>query len=111
MTRCDSLCLSMCACVLGFLGLFLLVLGFCSLLGFVFFHDSTSSLLPLLQDGHYWITGRVDDVINVSGHRLGSADIESALVEHKGAEAAAFLCFTSFPSSIFLLALKTLEES
>mmetsp|Transcript_13551 Transcript_13551/g.19308 ORF Transcript_13551/g.19308 Transcript_13551/m.19308 type:complete len:654 (+) Transcript_13551:42-2003(+) len=33
-------------------------------------------------DGHYWITGRVDDVINVSGHRLGSAEIESALVEH-----------------------------
>jgi acetyl-CoA synthetase len=34
------------------------------------------------KDGDYWITGRVDDVINVSGHRLGSAEIESALVEH-----------------------------
>lgn len=34
-------------------------------------------------DGNYWITGRVDDVINVSGHRLGSAEIESALVEHE----------------------------
>lgn len=33
-------------------------------------------------DGHYWITGRVDDVLNVSGHRLGTAEIESALVSH-----------------------------
>ncbi|MBK1726293.1 acetate--CoA ligase [Halorhodospira neutriphila] len=33
-------------------------------------------------DGYYWITGRVDDVINVSGHRLGTAEVESALVEH-----------------------------
>ena len=34
------------------------------------------------EDGYYWITGRIDDVINVSGHRLGSAEIESALVAH-----------------------------
>jgi acetyl-CoA synthetase len=41
------------------------------------------------QDGDYWITGRVDDVINVSGHRLGTAEVESALVAHpKVAEAA-----------------------
>jgi acetyl-CoA synthetase len=41
------------------------------------------------RDGYYWITGRVDDVINVSGHRLGTAEIESALVGHpKVAEAA-----------------------
>jgi acetyl-CoA synthetase len=41
------------------------------------------------RDGYYWITGRVDDVINVSGHRLGTAEIESALVAHaKVAEAA-----------------------
>jgi len=41
------------------------------------------------SDGYYWITGRVDDVINVSGHRLGSAEIESALVTHDDiAEAA-----------------------
>ncbi|UXR65009.1 acetate--CoA ligase [Bdellovibrio bacteriovorus] len=41
------------------------------------------------EDGYYWITGRVDDVINVSGHRLGTAEIESALVAHpKVAEAA-----------------------
>ena len=34
------------------------------------------------EDGHYWITGRVDDVLNVSGHRLGTAEIESAFDEH-----------------------------
>ena len=40
-------------------------------------------------DGYYWITGRVDDVINVSGHRMGTAEVESALVAHpKVAEAA-----------------------
>ena len=41
------------------------------------------------EDGYYWITGRVDDVINVSGHRLGTAEVESALVgDSKVAEAA-----------------------
>jgi acetyl-CoA synthetase len=42
------------------------------------------------EDGYFWITGRVDDVLNVSGHRIGTAEIESALVEHhEVAEAAA----------------------
>lgn len=41
------------------------------------------------EDGYYWITGRVDDVINVSGHRLGTAEIESALVAHPGVAEAA----------------------
>ena len=40
-------------------------------------------------DGYYWITGRVDDVINVSGHRLGTAEIESSLVAHKDVAEAA----------------------
>lgn len=41
------------------------------------------------SDGYYWITGRIDDVINVSGHRIGSAEVEHALVSHpKAAEAA-----------------------
>jgi acetyl-CoA synthetase len=45
------------------------------------------------DDGYYWITGRVDDVINVSGHRLGTAEVESALVENlKVAEAAVVGC-------------------
>ena len=40
-------------------------------------------------DGYYWITGRVDDVLNVSGHRMGTAEVESALVAHpKVSEAA-----------------------
>jgi len=41
------------------------------------------------DDGYYWITGRVDDVINVSGHRIGTAEIESALVSHEGVSEAA----------------------
>ncbi len=41
------------------------------------------------KDGFYWITGRVDDVINVSGHRLGTAEVESALVLHKKVSEAA----------------------
>jgi acetyl-CoA synthetase len=41
------------------------------------------------KDGYYWITGRVDDVINVSGHRMGTAEVESALVAHKQVAEAA----------------------
>ena len=41
------------------------------------------------EDGYYWITGRIDDVINVSGHRLGTAEIESALVAHRQVAEAA----------------------
>jgi acetyl-CoA synthetase len=41
------------------------------------------------EDGYYWVTGRVDDVINVSGHRLGTAEIESALVLHESVAEAA----------------------
>ena len=45
------------------------------------------------KDGYYWITGRVDDVLNVSGHRLGTAEIESALVAHKQVAEAAVVGF------------------
>ncbi len=45
------------------------------------------------EDGYYWITGRVDDVINVSGHRLGTAEIESALVAHPAVAEAAVVGF------------------
>jgi acetyl-CoA synthetase len=45
------------------------------------------------KDGYYWITGRVDDVINVSGHRLGTAEIESALVLHDDVAEAAVVGF------------------
>jgi acetyl-CoA synthetase len=49
------------------------------------------------EDGYYWITGRIDDVINVSGHRLGTAEIESALVGH---EAVAEAAVVGFPHDI-----------
>jgi acetyl-CoA synthetase len=49
------------------------------------------------EDGYYWITGRVDDVINVSGHRLGTAEIESALVGH---EAVAEAAVVGYPHDI-----------
>ena len=45
------------------------------------------------EDGYYWITGRVDDVINVSGHRMGTAEVESALVSHKEVAEAAVIGF------------------
>lgn len=45
------------------------------------------------EDGYYWITGRVDDVINVAGHRLGTAEIESALVAHRNVAEAAVVGF------------------
>ncbi|MDO9416783.1 acetate--CoA ligase [Pararhizobium sp.] len=41
------------------------------------------------EDGYYWITGRVDDVLNVSGHRMGTAEVESALVSHEAVSEAA----------------------
>ncbi|MEP7028307.1 MAG: acetate--CoA ligase, partial [Candidatus Eisenbacteria bacterium] len=41
------------------------------------------------EDGYYWITGRIDDVLNVSGHRLGTAEVESALVAHESVAEAA----------------------
>ena len=45
------------------------------------------------EDGYYWITGRVDDVINVSGHRMGTAEVESALVGHAAVAEAAVVGF------------------
>jgi acetyl-CoA synthetase len=45
------------------------------------------------EDGYYWITGRVDDVINVSGHRIGTAEVESALVLHTSVSEAAVVGF------------------
>jgi acetyl-CoA synthetase len=45
------------------------------------------------EDGYYWITGRIDDVLNVSGHRLGTAEVESALVAHESVAEAAVVGF------------------
>ena len=49
------------------------------------------------EDGYYWITGRVDDVLNVSGHRMGTAEVESALVSH---EAVAEAAVVGYPHAI-----------
>jgi acetyl-CoA synthetase len=49
------------------------------------------------EDGYYWITGRVDDVLNVSGHRMGTAEVESALVSH---EAVAEAAVVGYPHDI-----------
>ena len=49
------------------------------------------------EDGYYWITGRIDDVINVSGHRMGTAEVESALVLH---EAVAEAAVVGYPNDI-----------
>ena len=67
------------------------------------FHETYFSRFPGLyftgdgcrrdEDGYYWITGRVDDVLNVSGHRLGTAEIESALVAHDLVAEAAVVGF------------------
>jgi acetyl-CoA synthetase len=45
------------------------------------------------KDGYYWITGRVDDVLNISGHRMGTAEVESALVLHESVAEAAVVGF------------------
>ena len=49
------------------------------------------------EDGDYWLMGRIDDVINISGHRLGTAEVESALVSH---EAVAEAAVVGFPHEI-----------
>ena len=49
------------------------------------------------EDGYYWITGRIDDVLNVSGHRLGTAEVESALMAH---EAVAETAVVGYPHHI-----------
>ena len=58
--------------------------------------ESTANILQFTgdgaardKDGFYWIRGRVDDVVNVSGHRLSTAEIEAALIEHSGVAEAA----------------------
>ena len=67
------------------------------------------------EDGYYWITGRVDDVINVSGHRIGTAEVESALVLH---DAVAEAAVVGYPHDIkgqgiyvFVTLMKGVEPS
>ena len=61
-------------------------------------------------DGYYWITGRVDDVINVSGHRIGTAEVESALVSHDKVAEAAVVGFPHDIKGQGIYAYVTLKE-
>ncbi|MDI6727035.1 MAG: acetate--CoA ligase, partial [Smithellaceae bacterium] len=62
------------------------------------------------EDGHYWLMGRVDDVINVSGHRLGTAEVESALVAHPSVAEAAVVGFPHEIKGQGIYAFVTLKE-
>ena len=62
------------------------------------------------EDGYYWITGRVDDVINVSGHRMGTAEVESALVAHASVAEAAVVGFPHDVKGEGIYAYVTLNE-
>ena len=62
------------------------------------------------EDGYYWITGRVDDVINVSGHRMGTAEVESSLVAHKKVSEAAVVGYPHKMKGQGIYAYVTLNE-
>jgi acetyl-CoA synthetase len=62
------------------------------------------------EDGYYWITGRVDDVINVSGHRLGTAEIESAINEHPAVAESAVVGYPHDIKGQGIYAYVTLRE-
>jgi acetyl-CoA synthetase len=62
------------------------------------------------EDGYYWITGRMDDVINVSGHRLGTAEVESALVLHQDVSEAAVVGYPHDIKGQGLYAFVTLNK-
>jgi acetyl-CoA synthetase len=61
------------------------------------------------SDGYFWIMGRVDDVINVSGHRLGTAEVESALVSHEAVAEAAVVARPDEIKGSAIVAFVTLE--
>jgi acetyl-CoA synthetase len=63
------------------------------------------------QDGYFWIMGRIDDVINVSGHRLGTAEVESALVSHEAVAEAAVVARPDELKGSAIIAFVTLEGS
>jgi acetyl-CoA synthetase len=63
------------------------------------------------QDGYFWIMGRIDDVINVSGHRLGTAEVESALVSHEAVAEAAVVGRPDDLKGSAIVAFVTLESS
>ena len=61
------------------------------------------------QDGYFWIMGRIDDVINVAGHRLGTAEIESALVSHEAVAESAVVAKPDELKGSAIVAFVTLE--
>jgi acetyl-CoA synthetase len=61
------------------------------------------------EDGYFWIMGRIDDVINVAGHRLGTAEIESALVSHEAVAEAAVVAKPDDLKGSAIVAFVTLE--
>jgi acetyl-CoA synthetase len=61
------------------------------------------------SDGYFWIIGRIDDVINVSGHRLSTAEVESAIVSHEGVAEAAVVAQTDEDTGQAIVAFVTLE--
>jgi acetyl-CoA synthetase len=63
------------------------------------------------KDGYFWIMGRIDDVINVSGHRLGTAEVESALVSHPAVAEAAVVPRPDDLKGSAIVAFVTLESS
>ena len=63
------------------------------------------------EDGYFWIMGRIDDVINVSGHRLGTAEVESALVSHEAVAEAAVVARPDDLKGSAIVAFVTLEGS
>ncbi|QSR86127.1 acetate--CoA ligase [Candidatus Methylacidiphilum infernorum] len=62
------------------------------------------------EEGYFWITGRIDDVINVSGHRIGSAEVESALVSHPAVAEAAVVGIPDSTKGEAILGFVTLKE-
>jgi acetyl-CoA synthetase len=62
------------------------------------------------QEGFYWLMGRVDDVINVSGHRIGTAEVESALVSHRDVAEAAVVGYPHDVKGQGIYAYVTLKE-
>lgn len=71
---------------------------------------TTSDGARLDEDGYYWLMGRIDDVINVSGHRLGTAEVESALASHKAVAEAAVVGFPHEIKGQGIYAFVTLKE-
>jgi len=73
-------------------------------------HYFTSDGCKRDTDGYFWITGRVDDVINVSGHRIGTAEVESALVAHQHVAEAAIVGYSHDIKGQGIYAYVTLKE-